>query len=184
MATATFDPQIVEEAALDALSRELNIPRSEISIISTLPREWNDASLGCPKPGQVYPPVLTPGYQITLAVGDRTYQVHTDISGTVIICFSEESEEGSAVADPLVAEFIAEAKAQLAEELGIAEGTIALVRSEAVDWSDSSLGCAEPGQTYAQVITPGYRIVLAVDETRYEYHADQQRMFLCTTPTQ
>ena len=28
---------------------------------------------------------------------------------------------------------------------------------------------------YAQVITPGYRIVLEVDGKSYEYHADTQR---------
>jgi hypothetical protein len=88
------------------------------------------------------------------------------------------------VTDPIVAEFIAEAKAELSDELRVLEETIALVRSEAVDWSDSSLGCAEPGQSYAEVVTPGYRIILAVDETRYEFHTDQQRMFLCESPTQ
>jgi hypothetical protein len=44
---------------------------------------------------------------------------------------------------------------------------------EAVDWSDTSLGCPEPGMAYAQVITPGYLIVLGAAGQTYEYHTDE-----------
>ncbi len=44
---------------------------------------------------------------------------------------------------------------------------------EAVDWSDASLGCPEPGQVYAQVITPGYRVLLEAAGKEYEVHTDQ-----------
>jgi hypothetical protein len=48
-----------------------------------------------------------------------------------------------------------------------------VVRVEAVEWPDTSLGCPKPGEFYAQVITPGYLIVLAVDGEEIEYHADE-----------
>src|SRR5260370_42682892 len=38
-------------------------------------------------------------------------------------------------------------------------------------FSDASLGCPQPGQTYAQVKTPGYRILIAVNGTVYDYRA-------------
>jgi hypothetical protein len=40
----------------------------------------------------------------------------------------------------------------------------------AVEWRDGSLGCAQAGMMYPQVITPGYRIVLSADGVKYEYH--------------
>ena len=37
---------------------------------------------------------------------------------------------------------------------------------ENVEWRDSSLGCPQPGMMYAQVVTPGFRIVLRLDGLR------------------
>jgi len=49
-----------------------------------------------------------------------------------------------------------------------------------VEWSDASLGCPKPGFAYAQVITPGYRIVLTAGQQQYEYHTDKSRaVVLC-----
>jgi uncharacterized protein (TIGR00251 family) len=170
--------------ATNALAQVLGIPTTEITFVSSIPGEWNDSSLGCPEPGQTYAQVITPGYIIILAVGPTNYEVHTDLSGTAVVCTGSEGTDGGILTDPIVEEFIAEAKAELAEELGIDEAEIALVRSEAMDWQDTSLGCARSGQTYDPIITPGYRIILAVGENRYEYHTDQQRKIRCNIPTE
>jgi len=61
--------------------------------------------------------------------------------------------------------------ADLAGQPGIAAEAITVCSVEAVEWSDVSLGCPEPGMLYAQVITPGYRIVLEANGQSYEYHA-------------
>jgi hypothetical protein len=170
--------------ATNALAQELGIAASDILFISSIPGEWNDTSLGCPKPDQTYSQVITPGYVVLLAVGSTTYEVHTDLSGTAVVCTGDEGDGDGILTDPIVEEFIAEARAELAEELRIDAAEIALVRSEAVDWQDTSLGCAERGKTYDQIISPGYRIILAVGETRYEYHTDQQRKIRCDNPTE
>ncbi len=47
------------------------------------------------------------------------------------------------------------AREDLARRLGLAPEAIRLVSVEAVEWSDASLGCPQPGMMYAQVITPG-----------------------------
>jgi hypothetical protein len=170
--------------ATNALAHVLAIPTAEITFVSSIPGEWNDSSLGCPEPGQTYAQVITPGYIIILAVGPTNYEVHTDLAGTAVVCTGSEGTDGGILTDPIVEEFIAEAKAELAEELGIDEAEIALVRSEAMDWQDTSLGCARSGQTYDPIVTPGYRIILAVGENRYEYHTDQQRKIRCDIPTE
>ncbi len=177
-----FDPV---KAATAALAAELNIPEADLLLVEALPVQWNDASLGCPQPGVDYPEVVTPGYLVTLAVSDQVLSVHTDLIGTAIVCYNPGDPIGAGtVPDPIAAEFIMQAKADLAAQLGADEQDIALVRSEVVEWTDSSLGCQEEGQTYVQATTVGYRIVLAVGESRYEYHTDQQRMILCANPTQ
>jgi hypothetical protein len=75
------------------------------------------------------------------------------------------------------------ARADLAERLGVDESTIAVVSAESVNWPNSALGCPEPGRAYSQVVTPGYRIVLAVDGATYAYHASRTGSpFLCAEP--
>lgn len=182
-ALVTPDPDAAVAAAVAALSLELGVPVEQIVFISSVPTQWRDASLGCPEPGQTYPELIIEGYLITLAVEAETYTVHTDWAGTAIVCFDGGADAGGG-GDPLVAEFIAQAKAELAARLGISIGEIALVRSEAVEWSNSSLGCAVQGETYVEVPTPGYRIILADGQDRYEYHTDLFRMILCEQPTQ
>jgi hypothetical protein len=66
----------------------------------------------------------------------------------------------------------------LARRLNLAEAQIALIRAEAVDWPDSSLGCPQPGMMYLQVVTPGYRLVLAAGGVSTEYHADAGGRFV------
>jgi hypothetical protein len=64
--------------------------------------------------------------------------------------------------------------ADLTEQTGIQADKITLMSMEAVEWSDSSLGCPQEGFMYAQVITPGYLIVLEADGESYSYHTDQE----------
>jgi membrane protease subunit HflC len=64
------------------------------------------------------------------------------------------------------------ARALLAADLGIDPQAPFLVGFEATDWPDTSLGCPKEGELYAQVIVPGYRIVLEHEGTQYEFHSD------------
>lgn len=69
-------------------------------------------------------------------------------------------------------------KAHLASRLNINANEIRVVEALAVSWPDTSLGCPQPGLSYAQVITPGYRIVLEAKGEQYPYHTDIGEHFL------
>lgn len=70
-----------------------------------------------------------------------------------------------------------EADMAVAAALGMAMNDLgpdaAVVLVSAVDWTDSALGCPEPGRMYAQVITPGYKIVISAAGTTATYHSDR-----------
>ena len=57
----------------------------------------------------------------------------------------------------------------LATRLGVDEQDISVVAQTEVAWPNSAAGCPVPGMAYLQVLTNGYRIELAVGETRYTY---------------
>lgn len=66
----------------------------------------------------------------------------------------------------------------LSARLKVDASNIRMLQSEEVDWPDSGLGCPASGQGYAQVITPGYRLVLEAQGTLYTYHTDLERAFV------
>ena len=65
------------------------------------------------------------------------------------------------------------AKEDLARRLDLSLSEISVISVESVDWSDTSLGCPQPGMMYAQVITPGFLIVLEAMGQTYDYHTDE-----------
>jgi hypothetical protein len=73
---------------------------------------------------------------------------------------------------------VEQAKADLAEKLGIRENEVAVDSVEETTFPDASLGAPQPGQSYAQVVTPGYVIKLVAGDTVYEYHATDVRVLL------
>ncbi len=73
--------------------------------------------------------------------------------------------------------------ADLAGRLGALPTSISLVSAEAVSWPDGSLGCPQPGMMYPQVLTEGFRVVVAVDGKEYAYHGDDRGQFnYCENP--
>jgi len=69
---------------------------------------------------------------------------------------------------------LAAAIADLSKQSSVPPDEITLVSMEAMEWSDSSLGCPQEGFMYAQVITPGYLIVLEANGEQFTYHTDQE----------
>lgn len=59
-------------------------------------------------------------------------------------------------------------------------GDARLLTSEAAQWSDSSLGCRRPGESYLQVITTGYVLHFSVDDERHEVHVAGQAATVCS----
>ncbi len=89
-------------------------------------------------------------------------------------------EGAQAGAEPLVKL----AKADLARRLGISPDEIETQSVEQTEFPDASLGVPEPGQSYAQVITPGYIIKLTVEGQVYEYHAGGDRVVAVPAPAE
>lgn len=68
----------------------------------------------------------------------------------------------------------------LAKKIGAPERDVAGVSQEDVTWPNSCLGCPRTGELCAQVLTPGYRIIMRVRDATYEYHSNRgDRVRLC-----
>ena len=69
----------------------------------------------------------------------------------------------------------------LAGKLGVGANELTLVRSNATEWPDASLGCPKPGMMYVQAITPGYEITFEHQGANYAVHSnsDASQMTSC-----
>ena len=72
--------------AIDTLSTQTNVAKSQITVTRVEPVDWPDSSLGCPQPGMLYSQIVTPGYRIILSNGSQQYEFHTDRGNRVIPC--------------------------------------------------------------------------------------------------
>ncbi|MGQ9548950.1 MAG: hypothetical protein ACUVSY_06095 [Roseiflexus sp.] len=113
-----------------------------------------------PAPGQ---PTVAPvsGYP---APGQPTPEPTSEINETTMKAMSELARQ------------------KLAEELEISADQIQVVTADPTYWSDASLGCPQPGMTYPQVITPGYRVTLVVGSDLYTYHTDTKQTVVRCEP--
>lgn len=76
------------------------------------------------------------------------------------------------------------ARSTLATELGVDPALIEVDKVKAMQWSDMSLGCPQPGFGYGQVITPGYRVSLRVDGAVHLVHTNtSSRAVVCENET-
>ncbi len=62
--------------------------------------------------------------------------------------------------------------AQLAQKLGVSVNVIMVAETTAVTWPDQCLGTVQKDLACAQSEVPGYRFVLFVNGTNYEYHTN------------
>ena len=62
---------------------------------------------------------------------------------------------------------------ELSQETAIPAEEVAVVSYKQVEWPTACLGFSEPGEMCAQVITPGWLIVLKVQGENFEFHTDQ-----------
>jgi hypothetical protein len=85
--------------------------------------------------------------------------------------------------DPVALQETNAAIDDLSKRTGIPKSDIKVVSVQAVQWPDTSVGCPQPDMMYAQVITPGYLIILEAGGKMYEYHSAGSGVGLCQPQT-
>ncbi len=79
-------PDSILSAARADLAAKLDVPAESIGVKESAAVVWNDGSLGCPRPDQVYTQALEPGYRIILEHGDRQYDYRATERGYLVLC--------------------------------------------------------------------------------------------------
>jgi hypothetical protein len=112
------------------------------------------------------------GRLIVLYVGEdqATVDLLTGVLGTPIAERSAAVPAGTTAVQP---EAVVAAIQQLAASAGVDISQVSVVRFEATEWTDSCLGLGQANESCAQVVTPGFLVVLEVNGQQFEFHTDQ-----------
>jgi hypothetical protein len=185
-ATGEVPSDIMNEVIAD-LAKRKGAEHNEIQVVREEAVVWNDGSLGCPEPGEFYIQMMISGYWVVLQVEGVEYDYRVSDKSSFKLCEGENmpSENSPVSGEPVQNPLVLKAKGDLAERLGIPLEEIKLLSFDEVVWPDSSLGCPQPGITYAQVPQDGTLIRLGVGMEMYFYHSDGgQTPFLCEGTSQ
>ncbi len=87
-------PDLVWAAVLDDISRRAGEEVTDPTVIEAHPQTWNDGSLGCPQPGQVYTQALVDGYKLVLEVDGERYDYRVGSGTDVRLCRGSMIEGG------------------------------------------------------------------------------------------
>lgn len=166
------------------LAARLESAPSAVDVVSVEAVVWPDSSLGCPRPGEFYLQVETPGWRITLRAEGETYDYHASERGTFVLCQNGNRLEPIIPPEGRVPnEMVQQAVDALASRLDVSESEIDVVSVEEVTWRDGSLGCPQPGRAYTQALVRGSRIILEAEGREWHYHSGGGREpFLCMNP--
>jgi hypothetical protein len=83
----------------------------------------------------------------------------------------EVTVPGTGVESP-EAEAAGAAMLDLADRTGVNIAEVQVVSIQQTEWNDACLELGQPNEMCAQVMVPGYRIVLEVEGQQYVYHTD------------
>ncbi len=185
-------PDALIQRVRSVLAQKLNMAAEGLTVQDATPQQWPDAALGCPDPAKSYTQVIVPGYKLLISDGQKSYAIHTTllaVSGEpMILCENGMPQDIGVEAtkptpDQNAQQMIDLASNDLAAFLKIDPSAVSLVNIEAVEWNDSSLGCAKPGQVYSQVVTSGYFMKLQGNGQIYEYHTDKNSTVMRCLPS-
>lgn len=78
-------PELLQAITGDLATRTGASP-ADIVVVQAEAVEWPDGSLGCPKPGEAYLQVITPGYKVVLELAGKQYDYRANDRGFFFEC--------------------------------------------------------------------------------------------------
>jgi hypothetical protein len=84
--TTASVPREVRRAVVADAARRFEVAESAVVLSRAEQVTWNDGSLGCPQPGQMYPQMLVRGFRIWATTSAGQMEYHTDTHGFAVTC--------------------------------------------------------------------------------------------------
>lgn len=170
------------QTALEVVAREAGVDRltvNDVSVLHVARINWPNSALGCPKPGQNYLQVITPGYVVLLQYRGENYRVHV-AGDRGLICTLNRMATPARVLPYL--ELMA--RKDLSKRLGLAPEalkSITVVEAKPMAWPDAHLGCGVSAGNAGAAARPikGFALALEYQGRRFDYRTSQTKVMPC-----
>lgn len=163
---ATPTPWPPAQGAIALLVERLGVAPDQVKLVTSEQVDWPDGCMGVYHPDVMCLQAITPGYLIILEAAGRRYEVHTNRTGSHAVLAPMLQDSSSAAPDQEAF------RRAVALELGLPPAQVEFVSIEPATWPDACLGAPEPGEICAQMVTPGYRLVVEAAGEHHTFHAD------------
>lgn len=176
--------QTMIDLTMADLIDQVGVSPEDIRLLSLDAFIWREAAWGCPAQfaDNLIHPAETPGYRLVYDTGRRVYVYHTDRRATFFLCDDSSwlALEGEPIPlDPIEASMVELSARDAAKYLAVDVEALQLVSLVMVDWPDSSIGCPKPNADYADILTPGYRMVFRAGDETLIYHTSIRQVTRC-----
>ncbi|GAX44033.1 hypothetical protein NIES4075_50500 [Tolypothrix sp. NIES-4075] len=94
-------PESVKNAVLQAASRRLNLPISQLNIVQAKQKNWNNGCLNLPRPDEGCTRAIVNGWKVVVGAVDQILVYHTDASGSALRLNEKNSEIASKGITPI-----------------------------------------------------------------------------------
>ena len=120
-------------------------------------------------------PITEPGDTTSITIIDTLNPDECNFIHAINACFVDGAPPKDV---PLgeVMDLYFDARDLVAEALVVEPTTAKIADIKRVEWPDASLGVPAPGFSYAQVITPGFKMVLEFEGKSYVFHTGSGRV--------
>ena len=152
------DEQTVSNNVKSAVAQQLGLTPDQVEVLTLEKAEWPDGCLGLPLEGEVCIQIVVLGYGGAADANGQPIEFRTNATGDLV---------------RVIPDAALLARQMLAQQRRLNPQEVNIVAVEQAEWPDACLGIALPGVMCAQVIVPGFRVILEVDGGRYEYHTDE-----------
>ena len=79
-------PPSITEAVIEEAARVSGVPFEDVSVVRAEAVVWNDGSLGCPQPDEMYTQALVEGYWVVVDAGGQEYDFRVGSNGDLRLC--------------------------------------------------------------------------------------------------
>jgi hypothetical protein len=126
-------------------------------------------------------PVITEGFVVVFALSDGTKRRVHVAGSKAIVCDRGGIPNVPRIALPArdVGSVSEKAREDLAQRLGVPPEDIQVVKLSRVQWADSAMDCAVPGEAIDPSPVSGYLLQLRYNDREFTYHADSERVRAC-----
>lgn len=166
------------DLARQSVALALGIAPDATRVISSIPRDFSDASLGCPQPGTAYAQVITPGFQVLVEADGRRFDVRV-AGSTGRICYRRKALAPADLGQASPRKLAEAARDDLASRLGLPPDSVTFTGLRRVKPGEVLPGCGEVCPGDSAPADCGVAVRLYANEHEFDYVAGQSGVRPC-----